>query len=75
MKYSVGDVFLDRSNSIIQIIGVVVDPESYFGGFHNQAHYVVSIDGKKSFMRWYDRELDAWENITSPVLKELYNQD
>lgn len=70
MKYSVGDIFISHFGKIMVIIRIAV-PSS--GEIKMPPYYTATIDGRTSYLRWYDKDFDCYKNITCPVLKELYS--
>jgi hypothetical protein len=72
MKYSVGDMFI-AFNSIVIITAITVPFSSETLAAGQTPAYSVTIEGRESRLRWYDRYFDRLINITCPVLKELHS--
>ena len=73
MKYSVGDMFLDHYGSILVITSVSVPFSSETWAAGEVTAYSATIDGRNSYLRWYNKDFERMKNITCPVLKELHS--
>jgi hypothetical protein len=73
MKYSVGDMFLDRYDYILVITSVSVPFSSETWAAGEVTTYSVIINGRNSHLRWYNKDFERMKNITCPVLKELHS--
>lgn len=71
MKYSAGDIFIDRFGKTIIIVEIIMPFSSESWREGQYPHYSIRIEGRMSNLRWYDKDFDGYKNISCPVLKEL----
>jgi hypothetical protein len=73
MKYSVGDIFIDDFGNVLVVVGLVVLADFNALSAGQYPYYLITANGRKSHLRWFDTELSSFKNITCPVLKELHS--